>query len=180
MNIRSNLENKIISRERLTREDARELFGINDICWLGNMATIRNNYLNKNHVYFNVNHNINLTNIYRSRCKFCAFGCSSNDKHAYETTKDEVLSVAKRAIELLGVNELHIVSGLHSEWEFDYYVDIIHALHSKFPNIHLKAFTAVEVFHFFSNSKKIYKRNFRDFKKCRCSVYARRWSRNII
>jgi aminodeoxyfutalosine synthase len=65
-----------------------------------------------------------------------------------------VLRIAKAAAQDSDLSEFHIVSGLHPDWPFEYYVDIIRALRLALPNIHLKAFTAVEICYFAKISGK--------------------------
>jgi aminodeoxyfutalosine synthase len=139
---------KVYRSERLTREDALALFQCNDLAWLGQLADFAKRKSSGNYVYFNVNRHINLTNICISQCKFCAFGCEADSNKAYAMAKEEVLKVAKAAAEDADLKEFHIVSGLHPDWPFTYYVDIIRALKEQVPHIHLKAFTAVEICYF--------------------------------
>lgn len=145
---------KVYKRERLSREDALALFQCNDLARLGELANFAKKALSDNYVYFNVNRHLNLTNICVAQCKFCAFGCAGDNKKAYTMTKEEVLKVAREAAKDTDLREFHIVSGLHPDWPFDYYVDIIKALKAALPTIHLKAFTAVEICYFSKISGK--------------------------
>ncbi|MBI4652281.1 aminofutalosine synthase MqnE [Candidatus Desantisbacteria bacterium] len=141
------INNKILSGERLSKEDGINLFKINDIYALGNLANNVKKKKTGDYVFFNVNLHINLTNVCVSRCKFCAFSRDKNDKDAYSMTADEAV---RRAIDSLplGITEVHIVSGLHPDLPFEYYVDIISRLKEKMPKIHIQAFTAVEIDYF--------------------------------
>jgi aminodeoxyfutalosine synthase len=94
-------------------------------------------------VYFVQNMHINPTNICVNRCKFCAFSRSKGEPGAYEMSIDDILMKARSAEK--GVRELHIVSGLHPDLPFEWYLDLLQALKKEFPKIHLKAFTAVEI-----------------------------------
>jgi aminodeoxyfutalosine synthase len=86
---------------------------------------------------------INPTNICINRCKFCAFSKSKGEPGAYEMSIDDILRKARGAEK--GVREFHIVSGLHPDLPFEWYLDMLRALKREFPKIHLKAFTAVEI-----------------------------------
>ncbi|MCE5284269.1 MAG: aminofutalosine synthase MqnE [Pelosinus sp.] len=145
---------KVYAGKRLSREDALALFRCNDLAWLGQLANFAKKEVCGDYVYFNVNRHINLTNICVSQCKFCAFGCEKDDKKAYAMTKEEVLRIAKASAIDPDLREFHIVSGLHPDWPFEYYVDIIRSLKRELPNIHLKAFTAVEICYFAKISGK--------------------------
>lgn len=142
------LEAKIRAGIRLDRNDGLTLLASNNLSWLGYLADIARQRIVGNYVFFNINRHINLTNVCTAKCKFCAFGCDSDSTHAYAMTKKQVLAVATKAAEDKRLAELHIVSGLHPDWPFEYYVDIISALHTALPHIHLKAFTCVEICYF--------------------------------
>jgi aminodeoxyfutalosine synthase len=141
--IRSQIKEKVFSNQRLTREDGIELFRTNDLLMLGRMATHVAVNKNGKQVYFVQNMHINPTNICVNRCKFCAFSRSKGEPGAYEMSIDDILNKARSAGK--GVRELHIVSGLHPDLPFAWYLDMLSALKRSFPKLHLKAFTAVEI-----------------------------------
>jgi aminodeoxyfutalosine synthase len=148
------IETKVKENIRLTREDGMALFESNDLAWLGYLADFARQKRSGDYVYFNVNRHINLTNVCTARCKLCAFGCRADSPQAYAMSKQEVLDIARQAAQDEDVRELHIVSGLHPEWSFEYYLDIIQSLKEALPNICLKAFTAVEIAYFSQISGK--------------------------
>jgi aminodeoxyfutalosine synthase len=119
----------------------------NDLLTMGELAHAVKQRKTSNRVFFNVNCHINLTNVCVSRCKFCAFSCDKEDAVAYQMTIEEVVEKARSAIPV-GITELHIVSGLHPDLPFSYYVDIIQTIRKQFSDIHIQAFTAVEIKYF--------------------------------
>ncbi|ADY72917.1 putative menaquinone biosynthesis protein [Desulfurobacterium thermolithotrophum DSM 11699] len=135
---------KILLGERLTFEDGIKLFKTNDILTLGKLADFVNKKKNGNLVYFVVNRHINLTNLCIGNCKFCAFRRSKSDADSYELTIDEVL---KKIESFKGISEIHIVSGLHPEWSYDYYIELLREIKKNFPYVHIQAFTAEEIDH---------------------------------
>jgi aminodeoxyfutalosine synthase len=137
------IKEKTFSKKRLTRKDGIELFKSTDLLELGRMATHVAQKKNGNRVYFVRNMHINPTNICINRCKFCAFSRSKGEPGAYEMSIDDILLKARRAEK--GVREFHIVSGLHPDLPFEWYLDMLRALKKEFPKVHLKAFTAVEI-----------------------------------
>ena len=143
----SDIGEKIEKGERLTRQDGLRLLECDDLVSLGRLADKVKKEKSGDYVFFNVNHHINLTNVCLSRCKFCAFSCDLDDPKAYTLSRDDVLRSAEAASKR-GITEFHIVSALHPTLPFDYYVDIIRALKREFPDIHIQAFTAVEIQHF--------------------------------
>jgi len=138
---------KLAQGERLSKDDAVTLMNSNDILLLGQLANTIKEKKTGNYAYFNVNRHINLTNICVSRCKFCAFSRDKSDPDAYAMTLDEVLAIARSARDL-GITEFHIVSGLHPDLPFDYYVEVISRLKGIMPDVHIQAFTAVEIDYF--------------------------------
>jgi len=137
------IKEKVYSSQRLTRKDGIELFKSNDLLALGRMASHVARKKNGNRVYFIRNMHINPTNICVNRCKFCAFSRSKGEPGAYEMSIGDILNKARGAGK--GVREFHIVSGLHPDLPFEWYLDMLRALKKEFPKVHLKAFTAVEI-----------------------------------
>jgi aminodeoxyfutalosine synthase len=137
------IKDKVFSNKRLTRKDGIDLFKSHDLLALGRMASHSARKKNGNNVYFVQNMHINPTNICVNRCKFCAFSRSKGEPGAYEMSIDDILSKARGAEK--GVREFHIVSGLHPDLPFEWYLDMLRALKAEFPKKHLKAFTAVEI-----------------------------------
>ncbi len=137
------IRDKVLANKRLTRKDGIELFKSNDLLSLGRMATHVAQRKNGKRVHFVQNMHINPTNICVNRCKFCAFSRSKGEPGAYEMSIDDILNKARGAGK--GVREFHIVSGLHPDLPFSWYLDMLGALKKEFPKVHLKAFTAVEI-----------------------------------
>jgi aminodeoxyfutalosine synthase len=140
------VERKVLSGKRLSVTDGLKLFQSDDIFLIGRLAGFVGEKMNGHKVYYVQNRHINPTNICINRCRFCAFSRSKGEKGAYELTIKEVL----RRIEMSpkGTREIHIVGGLHPDWQFDHYLDMVSSIKRKFPRLHIKAFTAVEIDHF--------------------------------
>ena len=141
------IREKVIDGHRLDYEDGIRLFESSDILTIGNLANIIRERINKNIAYYIINRHINYTNICINRCKFCAFSRNKDEEGAYQMSIKEILDNASHIIHD-NSTELHIVGGLHPELGLDYYVDMIGLIHKKFPDVHLQAFTAVEIAHF--------------------------------
>jgi aminodeoxyfutalosine synthase len=143
------IKGKIEAGERLSRDDALYLFQSDRIHEIGELADKVSRRVNGDRVYFILNRHINPTNICVNRCRFCAFSRSKGDRDAYEMTIDDILEDVRKAKQELGrLSEVHIVSGLHPDWNFDYYLEILSSIKSEFPEIGIKAFTAVEIDYF--------------------------------
>lgn len=132
--------------ERLSFEDGVRLFKSNDILHIGHVANIVRERKNGNKVYYITNRHINYSNICKNRCKFCAFSRDKEEAGSYEMALEEILEKAMAAVEE-GATELHIVGGLHPDLPFDFYLRMIREIHENCPDVHIQAFTAVEIEH---------------------------------
>lgn len=139
---------KVNSGARISLEEALALYNHKDLLFLGELARSVKLKKTRRQVFFNVNRHINLTNVCVSRCKFCAFGCDENDSRAYTMTIENVMEIGRDLSPK--ITELHIVSALHPHLPFDYYLEIMRNLKEMNPDVHLQAFTAVEI-DYFSN-----------------------------
>jgi aminodeoxyfutalosine synthase len=138
---------KIRNDRRISPEDAMALFESNDLLAIGELAALVNERKNGKNVFFNVNRHINPTNICVNRCAFCAFSRTSGEEGAYTLALDEI---CRRAVEARseGATEVHIVGGLHPDLSFEHYEEMLRALQNAAPDLHIKAFTAVEIEYF--------------------------------
>src|SRR5690348_8292638 len=135
---------KIESGDRLNYEDARVMYRSSDILALGYMANLVRERLHGDITYFNVNRHINPTDVCVASCRLCAFGKRVRDPHAYTMSMEQVWEVAGKGY-AEAVTEFHIVGGLHPELTLDWYCEMIAGLKERYPGVHLKAFTMVEV-----------------------------------
>ncbi|MBI3319390.1 MAG: radical SAM protein [Candidatus Omnitrophica bacterium] len=142
-------EEKIGQGERLTRTDAIKLFQDGDLLRLGRMAHQIKNARWGKRAFFVINRQINPTNVCVLSCKFCDFATKRGRSNAYEMTLEEVVSRCNS-----GVREVHIVGGLHPDWPWSYYVEMLKAIKARHPQVQIKAFTAVEI-EFFSKKFRL-------------------------
>jgi aminodeoxyfutalosine synthase len=140
------LAEKVQSGDRLTFEDGLRLFESHDLIAIGAMANYVRERLNGDFTYYNVNRHMNYTNICVSDCAFCGFYRRVRHPEAYEWSVQECVEIARKAY-AEGARELHIVGGLHPRFQFDYYTSMLRELKGNFPDMHLKAFTMVEIDH---------------------------------
>src|SRR5215470_17926422 len=138
---------KIAAQERLSFDDGVTLFASHDLIALGALANQVRERINGDKTYYNVNRHMNYTNVCVSDCAFCSFYRRVRHPEAYEWTVEECLEIARKAYDE-GARELHIVGGLHPRLQFDYYTSLLSSLKRNFPDMHLKAFTMVELDHF--------------------------------
>lgn len=143
---------KIQARHRLSYEDGLALYRTSDILALGCMANLVRERLHGNLAYFNVNRHINPTDVCVASCRLCAFGKKAKDPRAYTMSLEEVWQRAGEGWSE-AVTEFHIVGGLHPELTLDWYCQMLHGLKERFPQVHLKAFTMVEIGYLAQRSK---------------------------
>ncbi|HTS89659.1 MAG TPA: aminofutalosine synthase MqnE [Gemmatimonadales bacterium] len=139
---------RVLNGERLGAEDARALYATSDLIGLGRLAEYANYQRNGDRVFFSANQHINPTNVcvLRNTCVFCSFARLPREDGAYTRTLEEVFAEAEQA---RGgpTREFHIVGGLHPKLRLSYYTDLVRGLKERFPSVHIKALTAVEIAH---------------------------------
>jgi aminodeoxyfutalosine synthase len=135
---------KIERGERLTFDDGIAMYRSPDILALGYMANIVRERIHGNITFFNVNRHINPTDVCVASCRLCAFGKRVRDPKAYTLSLEEVWHKAGEGYSE-AVTEFHIVGGLHPELTLDWYCEMLRGLKQRFPEVHLKAFTMVEI-----------------------------------
>jgi aminodeoxyfutalosine synthase len=143
---------------RLTPEEGANLFRTPDLLGLGALADARNRALYGDRVTFAANQHINPTNVcvLRKTCVFCSYARLPKEEGAYRYTLDQVLEEAATANSTL-TREFHIVGGLDMKAGLSYYAEMFRALKERFPHVHIKALTAVEIAHIARIEKMSYK-----------------------
>jgi aminodeoxyfutalosine synthase len=138
------IHEKVMAGSRLDAADALALYRSGDVLALGWMANQVRERLHGDKTYFNVNRHINPTNVCIAACRLCAFGRKKDSPGAYTMALEEAFQTAASGYSE-AVTEFHIVGGLHPDLPFEYFLDLISGLKERFPAVHLKAFTMVEV-----------------------------------
>jgi aminodeoxyfutalosine synthase len=137
------LRDKVFAGERLSFDEGVHLDKHADLMTLGEMANHIREKKNGNVTYYNVNQHLNPTNVCVYRCNFCAFRADLKSPRGYVMSDEQILERARNATEA-GATELHIVGGLHHLKPFEWYKGILQVIHDHYPELHLKAWTAVE------------------------------------
>ncbi len=138
------IRKKIESNTRLTFEDGVTLYRTPDLLGVGWLANQVRERKHQNVTYFNVNRHINPTDVCVASCRLCAFGKRAKDPKSYTMSLEQVWEVAGHGYSE-AVTEFHIVGGLHPELTLDWYCQMLRGLKDRFPQVHLKAFTMVEI-----------------------------------
>jgi aminodeoxyfutalosine synthase len=140
----SPIAEKVLSGQRLAFEDGVRLFTTRDFLGLGRLANHVREARHGNVAYYNVNRYLNPTNLCWVDCALCAWAKKVNEPGGYEMAIDECVAEAGKGYSD-AVTEFHIVGGLHPTWPFEYYTGLMRALKERFPGVHLKAWTMVEI-----------------------------------
>ncbi len=143
---------RVLKGERLSFDDGLVLYGSPDILGVGWMANYVREKMHGNIAYFNVNRHINPTNVCVAACRLCAFGRKKDSPGAYTMALEEAFEAAASGY-TEAVTEFHIVGGLHPDLPLEYFEDLVRGLKERFPKVHIKAFTMVEIAFFARRAK---------------------------
>ena len=144
------IKDKVRAGEPLGFADGVALFQHPNLLELGQLANDVRERLHGQRTYFNRNMHINATNVCVASCRFCSFArLKVGDPGAYTLKLEEAWGRLRARVEAKDpITEIHIVNGLHDGLPFSYYTDLLSGLKRICPSVHLKAFTAVEIFFF--------------------------------
>ena len=142
---------KETERQRLSADDGLALYQSRDLGLLGALACHVKKQKSGNDIYFNRNFHIEPTNICIYHCRFCSYACHTGDSNSWEANIDEVANAAK-SYKQSGVTEIHITGGVHPDRDVYYYAAMLQAVREVLPEVHIKAFSAVELGYMFEKA----------------------------
>ncbi len=135
---------KIRDGIRITQEEGLILFTKAPLTFLGLLATIVRKRMNGNIAFFNRNFHIEPTNKCIYNCRFCSYHKPAGDPASWEFSHEQMLGIVKR-FDNKNVTEVHIVGGVHPEYDIHYYGTLIQKIKMHRPSLHVKAFSAIEL-----------------------------------
>ncbi|TFG37291.1 MAG: aminofutalosine synthase MqnE [Candidatus Aminicenantes bacterium] len=136
---------KVIAGERLDGDEGLLVATTLDLLGVGRLANLVRERLHGDRTYYNINRHLNPTNVCVASCKLCAFYVPWREREeGWTYTVDQAVEIAARDVDE-SVSELHIVGGLHPKLLVEYYEELFRALKQRFPWVHLKALTMVEL-----------------------------------
>jgi len=135
---------KVFAAERLSIADGERLYATPDLHALGALANHARERWHGDLAYFNVNQHVNYTNLCNKLCRFCAFQRLPGQDGAYVWSPAECAEKIRAQLHE-PVTEVHIVGGVWPKLGYDYYLDLLRAVKAARPEIHVKAFTMVEL-----------------------------------
>lgn len=144
---------KAVNGDRLTPDEGGELFRCRDLHRLGRAAHAVTMRLHPEpYRTFNIDRNVNYTNVCAAVCDFCAFYRKSNDADAYVLPREELYQKIEETI-ALGGDQILMQGGMHPSLELEWYEDLLRDLRARYPRVNLHAFSPPEIWHFHKINK---------------------------
>ncbi|HLG03308.1 MAG TPA: aminofutalosine synthase MqnE [Bacteroidia bacterium] len=144
---------KVLNSERISVEEAVNLYREADLGFAGALANHIRQKLHGDFVYFNRNFHIEPTNICVFDCKFCSYSRLLKQKDGqWELSAEQMLDIV-RSYKNSSVTEVHIVGGVHPKLGLTFFGELLSGIREIMPQIHIKAFTAVELEYMFRKAK---------------------------
>jgi aminodeoxyfutalosine synthase len=144
---------KILQSDRISFEDGVALFEKSSLPYVGALANWKRNELHGDLTYFNRNFHIEPTNVCVFSCKFCSYSkLYAHKEEGWELTIDQMMDIVK-SYDGKPVTEVHIVGGVHPKLTLAFFLDLMRAIKAHRPELHIKAFTPVELDYMFRKAK---------------------------
>lgn len=144
---------KVKSSTRITDEDCLVLFEKGSLAFVGTLANYIREKLHGNKTYFNRNFHIEPTNVCVFSCAFCSYSrLYAHREEGWELSIDKMLDIVK-SYDGKPITEVHIVGGVHPKMDMAYFIELMQKIKAHRPDLHVKAFTAVELDYMFRKAK---------------------------
>jgi aminodeoxyfutalosine synthase len=144
---------KVANNSRITDQEALYLYKDAELAQVGVIANFIRENKNGNYTYFNRNFHIEPTNICVYDCKFCSYSRLLKQKDGqWELNIDQMLDMVK-AYDGKPITEVHIVGGVHPKMDLYFFGELLQKIKNHRPDLHIKAFTAVELYYMFKKAK---------------------------
>lgn len=155
---------KVIRGERISAGEAVMLYEKADLGLLSLLASIIRTTKNGDYVYFNRNFHIEPTNICVYNCGFCSYHKLPGEKDSWVMSIEQISSYCRR-YQHSNITEVHVVGGVHPKWGIKQYCNIIKKIREILPAVHIKAFSAIELYYIFSQAKVSFREGFKLLKQ---------------
>jgi aminodeoxyfutalosine synthase len=144
---------KVKGQQRITDEEGLALFEKGSLGFVGALANFTRERLHGDTTYFNRNFHIEPTNVCVFSCKFCSYSrLYAHRDEGWELSIDQMLDIVK-SYAGKPITEVHIVGGVHPKMDMAYFIELMQKIKSHRPDLHVKAFTAVELDYMFRKAK---------------------------
>lgn len=142
------LLDKAVGGERLTPEEGLALLRSCDLIALGKAAdAVAKRVHPESYRTYNIDRNINYTNICTAVCDFCAFYRKPKDGEAYVLADDALLQKVEETVQL-GGEQILLQGGLHPQFKLEWYEELLHTVKGRFPQVNVHGFSPPEIHHF--------------------------------
>jgi cyclic dehypoxanthinyl futalosine synthase len=144
---------KAAAGERINPDEALRLLESHDLAALGRAADEVTRRLHpENYRTYNIDRNINYTNVCTAVCDFCAFYRSPKSEEGYTLDRAELLQKVKETVDI-GGDQILLQGGLHPEYKLEWYEELLTDIKSRFPQVNIHGFSPPEIYHFTKVSK---------------------------
>jgi cyclic dehypoxanthinyl futalosine synthase len=144
---------KAVAGERITNDEALRLLESHDLAALGRAADEVTRRLHpENYRTYNIDRNINYTNVCTAVCDFCAFYRSPKSQEGYTLDRAELLQKVQETVDI-GGDQILLQGGLHPEYKIEWYEELLTDIKSRFPQVNIHGFSPPEIYHFTKVSK---------------------------
>jgi cyclic dehypoxanthinyl futalosine synthase len=147
------LLDKAADGQRLARDEGLRLLACHDLAALGRAADAVTRRLHpESYRTYNIDRNINYTNICTAVCDFCAFFRKPKDTEGYVLDRDVLLEKIQETVDL-GGDQILMQGGLHPEFKLEWYEELLRDIKGHFPRVNIHGFSPPEIHHFTKISK---------------------------
>ncbi|HMD01173.1 MAG TPA: CofH family radical SAM protein, partial [Ferruginibacter sp.] len=144
---------KVKDKQRITDEEGIILFEKGDLAFVGALANFIRERKHGDNTYFNRNFHIEPTNVCVFSCAFCSYSrLYAHKEDGWELSIDQMLDIVK-SYDDKPITEVHIVGGVHPKMNMAYFIELMQKIKAHRPDLHVKAFTAVELDYMFRKAK---------------------------
>ncbi len=144
---------KVRNNKRITDEEGLLLFEKGSLPFVGSLANFIRERLHGDKTYFNRNFHIEPTNVCVFSCNFCSYSrLYAHKEDGWELSIDQMLNIVK-TYDGKPITEVHIVGGVHPKMNMAYFIELMQKIKAHRPELHVKAFTAVELDYMFRKAK---------------------------
>jgi cyclic dehypoxanthinyl futalosine synthase len=144
----STILDKAISGERLSPQEGLQLLESHDLAAIGEAANAVTERLHpENYRTYNIDRNINYTNVCTAVCDFCAFYRGPKSDEGYVLPREELLKKIEETV-ALGGNQILMQGGLHPDYKLDWYEELLQEIKQQFPSVNIHGFSPPELHHF--------------------------------
>lgn len=142
----NSIAEKVLDGKRINVEEAILLYEYADLGFLSMLANYVRQKKNSDYVFFNKNFHIEPTNTCIYNCRFCSYHKEAGDPESWEMSLDQISNITKE-YQGKSITEVHIVGGVHPKWDLNYYGKMIQSVKKILPNVHVKAYSAIELYY---------------------------------